>query len=47
MINNYRVFIDEKPTKIDSVRAKDTMFMKPYLMPIVIYKTDKMANVKV
>lgn len=47
MINNYKVLINEQPIKIDSVRAKDTMFMKPHLMPIVIYKTDKTANVKV
>ena len=47
MINNYKVLIDGKPIKIDGVRAKDTMFMKPYLMPIVIHKTDKAVRVKV
>ncbi len=47
MINNYQVWIDEIRVRADGVRAKETYFMKPYLMPIVVHKTSKRAHVKV
>lgn len=47
MINNYKVWINGERVKLNSVRAKDTYFMKPYLMPIAVYKSALPVHIKV